>query len=454
MKRLGRGVSIAFLIFILCTLALELSVHPGSFLSGRGSSGVVLAQSSDEDETADGTVLYVEGKVTVQRGESGASSGGQSGKSWEEAKEDLPLYLGDTVKTGERSKAILYLSGMGNVRLDEKSTLAVQKESGGGFFWRLKVAAGKVWVEVERVFKGEHGVRVETPIAVAAVKGTVLEVDATEESSAITVHEGEVEVESGGGVENLSEGETLEADRGGRRKAGYRWGSFADWNATRGGEMYESGMEKRYRGGFESIKKLFEYLKAFVRTGRIEAVQGDQIYLVPIPFKEFARQDQAEGGGEPSRKPRRARLMQKIMTKRMGGARTPPQPKWITASEFLVYANGKPASPAALQVGQKVMLDMASKVILVGSLKDLKELLQPMMKQIKSFRLQGVKGTVQEVKQGAVVVKTPQGETREIPVAERVRVRGSKTQFAELRSGDQVMLLSRKGKAGLIVVKG
>lgn len=92
-----------------------------------------------------------------------------------EVEEGMPLEDGDQVKTGPDSSAELSLDGGSVILLDENShfTLASSKKSAT----ELTLAFGRLLAKVKSLLAGQN-LRVRTPCAVAAVRGTEFAVEA------------------------------------------------------------------------------------------------------------------------------------------------------------------------------------------------------------------------------------------------------------------------------------
>jgi len=114
-----------------------------------------------------------------------------SGKS-DEAELGQALFPGDSVRTGKDSRAELAFSDGTTLRLAENSRLYIQQADTVRSF---KLLWGKIWSKVAKL--ADTGVRfqVETPTAVAGVRGTVFRVEIGPDStSRVAVEEGEVDV--------------------------------------------------------------------------------------------------------------------------------------------------------------------------------------------------------------------------------------------------------------------
>lgn len=121
-------------------------------------SAVPASARAAEQNTSDAAITGVEGEVTVVR--NGAST---------PASEGMPLKQGDVVKTGPGGAADFSMNGLAGGRLladGECSLEDPQKKS-----MRVKLALGKILLNLEKLPE-ESSFEVETPTAIASVRGT------------------------------------------------------------------------------------------------------------------------------------------------------------------------------------------------------------------------------------------------------------------------------------------
>jgi hypothetical protein len=100
--------------------------------------------------------------------------------------------LGDTLVLGAASRLELRYPDNTLLRLDENSRLVLANRSAGKPEPTLVV--GKAWANVKKIGQGGTGFGVRTPTAVAAVRGTVFQVEGGADSSRVNLYEGKVEV--------------------------------------------------------------------------------------------------------------------------------------------------------------------------------------------------------------------------------------------------------------------
>jgi len=109
-----------------------------------------------------------------------------------EAEIGQPLFAGDSVRTGKDSRAEISFGDGTSVRISDNSRLLVQQAD---TVRSLKLLWGKLWAKVAKLSSAQARFQVETPTAVAGVRGTVfrVEIDA-DTTTRVAVEEGEVEV--------------------------------------------------------------------------------------------------------------------------------------------------------------------------------------------------------------------------------------------------------------------
>ena len=110
-----------------------------------------------------------------------------------EGKGSLPLYEGDTVKTGTGSQGLLEFSNGIQVALNEDTQFVILSrwEESKGFTRILRLSAGEVWV---KTMGGPKPLEIETPVATAAVKQTEFDIKVQPDGqTTLTVVEGIVE---------------------------------------------------------------------------------------------------------------------------------------------------------------------------------------------------------------------------------------------------------------------
>jgi tetratricopeptide (TPR) repeat protein len=150
-----------------------------------------------------GWLTASEGSVELRRAPPAVAEPG----AWQPAARDAQLCPGDTLRTGERSRAALRLSNETTLRLDQHTTLTLAAPADGGTLLDVLGGAINVLTRTPKPF------RVRTPYLNAGVEGTEFLVRAGADSAQVGVFEGKVRAENAFGVLALSSGESAIATR-------------------------------------------------------------------------------------------------------------------------------------------------------------------------------------------------------------------------------------------------
>jgi hypothetical protein len=136
------------------------------------------------------TVSLLDGSAWVQRGEKPPES---------VLSVDGQVFPGDRVRTGKGSRLELELPDGSFLRFDENTSFTIlasgyrEKEERRDI--RVRMLLGKAWARVSRFLLGRGRFSIETPTAVAGVRGTVYRLNLNQDRSAtVKVYDGEVEV--------------------------------------------------------------------------------------------------------------------------------------------------------------------------------------------------------------------------------------------------------------------
>jgi hypothetical protein len=167
-----------------------------------GIQPVLFSQENEgeiEEAGSPGTLSNITGDVQVQ----------QAGRSiWVEAGQGQAINIGDKVKTAADSEAeIAFESGavgslQNNAEVSIKS--AVTDNEKDDYETTLGLLKGKVLVNVKKIGSERLSFRVETPNAVAAVRGTEFLVDAESgDSTGVATFSGAVTVNKKGGTDSV-----------------------------------------------------------------------------------------------------------------------------------------------------------------------------------------------------------------------------------------------------------
>jgi len=143
------------------------------------SFGLLLLTSALAFAATLGKVSYVEGEAFLV----------DKGKE-KPLKVNQKVVLGDQIRTRPESVVeVTYAQGT-VIRIGEKSDVKLSGTEGAG---NIQVTSGKVWANVHKLANGQF--RVSTPVATAAVRGTVFRVEqGADSSSTIALYEGKVDV--------------------------------------------------------------------------------------------------------------------------------------------------------------------------------------------------------------------------------------------------------------------
>ncbi len=121
------------------------------------------------------------------------------------------MFAGEVIKTRENSRAQILMNDGSFVRLNHNTTLEL-KQKGKKKTNRLKLLIGNLWAKVK---KRDSGLEIETPSAVAAIKGTELEVEVLKSLLAkLLVWDGLVLWLNDQGQQNVGAGYQSEAEKG------------------------------------------------------------------------------------------------------------------------------------------------------------------------------------------------------------------------------------------------
>jgi hypothetical protein len=123
----------------------------------------------------------------------------KSGGKWQEIKPELKLPENCQIKTAAKTEVSLEIPDKGLIKIHELSLIKLNKltKKGKNVKVRVNLSFGKIWNRFKKNVKGESSdMTVETPAAVAAVRGTSFYVSSEEKTKTakIGVWEGLVEV--------------------------------------------------------------------------------------------------------------------------------------------------------------------------------------------------------------------------------------------------------------------
>jgi hypothetical protein len=116
---------------------------------------------------------------------------GDSG--WTKARIRMPVYDNDAIATAAESDCEITMNGDRVARFGEKTTVFLSEKNEADA--KIKAAQGSIWINVKRLVNN-RSFGVATPTAVAAIRGTIFEVECGENASNYLVFKGAVAVSS------------------------------------------------------------------------------------------------------------------------------------------------------------------------------------------------------------------------------------------------------------------
>lgn len=184
----------------LINLSWLTAVMAGLLLLGWQSSTAWASQQTFQP--AKGTLIVKIGIVKIKRQ-------GQADEF--SAKKGMLLYPGDQIKTGELSRAAIILNDGTITKLHEKTNLMLSESKQQEKSNRLKLLFGQLWAKVK---KRQHSLEIETPSAVAAIKGTAFELKVMDDQAVqLLVWNGLVDFYNNKGKVEVSAGEKSTAKK-------------------------------------------------------------------------------------------------------------------------------------------------------------------------------------------------------------------------------------------------
>lgn len=130
-----------------------------------------------------GIVVALEGKPQVKR---------LGSRKYERVRMSAFVYESEMLKTGPGERVAVAFIGGAEFKMNENSEFEVQSGGGAGQPASLRTTLGRAWT---RMLHGLSGVKVRTPMAVAAVRGTEADIDLEDPTRlAVKVYEGHVDI--------------------------------------------------------------------------------------------------------------------------------------------------------------------------------------------------------------------------------------------------------------------
>ena len=160
-----------------------------------------------QDKPLFGRVTFPLGTVQVQV---------TANPGWAKVTLNQEVFVGDKIKTLQKSRCEITLNGGGRVRIGEMSELALTQASVTPMKkdFAATVTKGQVWVAAKAAFGETKHVAIRMPTAVAAIRGTKYRAVAGADESSVLVYEGRVDVNAAAQVPEGQEGGSQEGEPG------------------------------------------------------------------------------------------------------------------------------------------------------------------------------------------------------------------------------------------------
>ena len=149
--------------------------------------------------------------------------------AWSAASAGQALGFGERLKTGEESRAVVRMADGSVLELDELTTIEIKPPQSSSSAATLNVPTGAAYFFNRR---GSREVRVETPSANGAIRGTafLLTVRGPDGRTAVAMIQGAFELSNSGGNVTARQGDLAQAGAGGPTKSPYgETGDTAPW---------------------------------------------------------------------------------------------------------------------------------------------------------------------------------------------------------------------------------
>jgi hypothetical protein len=149
--------------------------------------------------------------------------------AWSAATAGQALSFGERLKTGEDSRAVVRMADGSVLQLDELTTIEIKPPKGASSGATLNMPSGAAYFFNRR---GSREVRVETPSANGAIRGTafLLTVRGAEGRTAVAMIQGSFELSNNGGGVTAQPGELAQSGAGAPAKSVYGdTGDTAPW---------------------------------------------------------------------------------------------------------------------------------------------------------------------------------------------------------------------------------
>ena len=119
----------------------------------------------------------------------------------------MALYEGDRIDTSENSRVEIKLDEGSTIRISANTSIVLSglKEYETKRETTVNISSGRIWLNVTKLLGKDSKFKIETPVVVAAVKGTVYRADVEKDGKTnVNVYDGEVSVQKIGSAEEIS----------------------------------------------------------------------------------------------------------------------------------------------------------------------------------------------------------------------------------------------------------
>jgi hypothetical protein len=138
------------------------------------------------------------------------------GAGWKPAHSGFKVFAKDQCRTGAVSSVEIRWANGGILRLGEKSILTVSERPDTSSISNAKILSGRVWANMKKITNSGQKFSLESPTAVAGIRGTVFRMDVdTDTGTDVAVYEGKVAVGPGA---DLQKGDSAGLDTSARHE--------------------------------------------------------------------------------------------------------------------------------------------------------------------------------------------------------------------------------------------
>lgn len=157
------------------------------------------------------TTFAIEPAGTIQNMIGSVEQNPARAPGWKPARLRAKVFLNDQLRTEVESSTELLWANGGVLRMAEQSSLTVteQPKEENSLDPGLKVLKGRVWANMHKISNTGKQFSVESPTAVAGIRGTIFRVDVGADSSTdVLVYEGKVAVGPGTAIRDTTKKDT------------------------------------------------------------------------------------------------------------------------------------------------------------------------------------------------------------------------------------------------------